>query len=306
MAFILTPPSYSSGVSNYPLDRLVTETNGTKGKTTWTHDGLNPIVATGTYAGTYLRDGFGDLLGEKTATGSTQWYIQDTLKSIFTSTDTKGALAGQQTDYSDYGQQLANTTYNFGYTGERTDMSANGLINFYARGYLPNVATWVQADPYRGELRLPQSLGRNAYALSRPNSIADLLGYFSFGDALGWAWDNIGPGSAIKECGKQAVSWSCAAEVGMLLPVGKIGKVGKVFKAGDSGTQAVRTGERTVESTITTTRTTTSSIGTSRNISYFTAEQAANRGWRTGDDIYALTRAGNDPAWSTVRALLEE
>ena len=32
------------------------------------------------------------------------------------------------------------------------------------------------------------------------------------------------------------------------------------------------------------------------------AAKAAPRGWQRGDDIWAPTRAGNDPAWSTVRA----
>jgi hypothetical protein len=31
------------------------------------------------------------------------------------------------------------------------------------------------------------------------------------------------------------------------------------------------------------------------------AAKAAPRGWQRGDDIWAKTRAGNDPAWSTVR-----
>jgi hypothetical protein len=31
-------------------------------------------------------------------------------------------------------------------------------------------------------------------------------------------------------------------------------------------------------------------------------EQAASRGWQRGDDIYAPTRAGNEPNWNTVRA----
>jgi RHS repeat-associated protein len=159
------------------LGRLVTETNGTKGKTTWTHDGLNPIQATGTYAGTYLRDAFGDLLGEKTAANSTQWYVQDALKSIFTSTDGTGTLAKQSTDYSDYGQQLGNTTYNFGYSGERTDMSANGLTHYFARAYLSAAGTWVRPDDIRGSIVVPQTLQRYQLLSGSPLRHRDRFGY---------------------------------------------------------------------------------------------------------------------------------
>ncbi len=31
------------------------------------------------------------------------------------------------------------------------------------------------------------------------------------------------------------------------------------------------------------------------------AANTAARGWSVGDDIYSLTKAGNKPAWSTVR-----
>jgi hypothetical protein len=31
-------------------------------------------------------------------------------------------------------------------------------------------------------------------------------------------------------------------------------------------------------------------------------ETASSAGWRVGDDVYAATRAGNRPSWSTVRA----
>jgi hypothetical protein len=32
------------------------------------------------------------------------------------------------------------------------------------------------------------------------------------------------------------------------------------------------------------------------------AAESAGAGWRVGDDVYAATRAGNEPSWSTVRA----
>jgi hypothetical protein len=34
------------------------------------------------------------------------------------------------------------------------------------------------------------------------------------------------------------------------------------------------------------------------------AESATSAGWRVGDDVYAATRAGNSPSWSTVRSRL--
>ena len=173
------------------LGRLVVESAG-KTATTWTHDGLNPVYASTDGPGngandgtaTYLRDGFGDLLGQQAGKkGSVDWYITDALSSIYGTTNASGNLGKDTTDYSDYGVQLTDTTLAFGYTGERTDMSANGLVNFYARGYLPSTGNWVQPDGLRGFIEIPRSLDRYQLAVGNPSSSRDQLGY--------WGWRTL-------------------------------------------------------------------------------------------------------------------
>lgn len=160
------------------LGRVVTETaNGQA--TTWTHDGLDPIYASSDTTSVYLRDVTGELLGQQAGKkGTVEWYVADMLGSIYTSTEA-GALTKSQTGYTDYGRQLTDPLWPFGYSGERQIPDGNGLVGYYARAYEPDMATWVQADEYRGTAFMPTALGRYGFVGSDPMSMVDLYGYAS-------------------------------------------------------------------------------------------------------------------------------
>jgi len=157
------------------LGRIVT-TIRDKTTTTWTLDGLNPIQAKTDTTDLYLRDGFGDLLGQQTGPkASVEWYLADALGSIY-GTSANGKPGKTTTDYTDYGQQLAPTGWAFGYSGERVDPAA-GIVRYYARAYQPASVGWLQADPYRGSPDVPASLQRHQFVGDNPASRIDILGY---------------------------------------------------------------------------------------------------------------------------------
>jgi RHS repeat-associated protein len=76
-----------------------------------------------------------------------------------------------------------------GFSGEVQDAGA-GLVGFHARSYEPVTGSWLSADPYRGELGSPQTLGRYQYVGNNPATSRDLLGYmFQMSD-----WGTAPPG----------------------------------------------------------------------------------------------------------------
>jgi RHS repeat-associated protein len=76
--------------------------------TSWTHDGLDPIYATGVAGtNTYLRYDFGALLGEVGAgTNGAEWYVTDALLTIYGRVAAGGAFTNGTVDYSDYGVEI--------------------------------------------------------------------------------------------------------------------------------------------------------------------------------------------------------
>jgi RHS repeat-associated protein len=145
---------------------------------TWTHDGLDPVYAMdGKTPEIYLRDAYGELLGQQVGKkGTPEWYIQDALYSIVGTVE-KGKLQTKDTDYTDYGIQLKDLNLRFGYSGERTDPEDNQVVHYYARTYQPTLATWVQADLYRGTLERPVTVQRHEFVGDNPSTFRDFLGY---------------------------------------------------------------------------------------------------------------------------------
>lgn len=181
------PNPGNSGRSNRPntlrrsydaLGRLVYEYNH-KAVTSWTHDGLDPVLATNARAITqYLRDSQTNLVGERAGTGTPRWYVNDMLGSIAGDTGAAGTVAGAVVNYSDYGNQLSDSSYNFGFGGERTDSTSNGTIAYYHRAYTPTLATWHQSDAFPGDLRIPATMHRFTFAANNPTTNTDKYGLF--------------------------------------------------------------------------------------------------------------------------------
>ena len=176
--------------SHDALGRLVTETRA-KTTTTWTADGLNPIVAADSSSTFYLRDGAGQLQGEVADAADPAWYITDALGSILGSTTTKAKVAGK-TAFGDYGVNLGADDFRMGFGGELADplKAGNGIGNdsprlnhYYARSYEPSTGTWLQPDPIRGDIRRPETLAAYQFVGGNPSSRTDLLGFLSVGVA---------------------------------------------------------------------------------------------------------------------------
>ncbi|HVE45129.1 MAG TPA: DUF6531 domain-containing protein [Acidimicrobiales bacterium] len=175
------------------LGRLVTETRGTT-TTTWTNDGLDPIVASDPLASTlYLRDASGELEGELTTALTPAWYVSDALGSILGSTNTKDKpQLVNVTPYSDYGVKLGKSYTRMGFGGEIADPNfpGNGIGNdtpvlsqYYARSYDPGTGSWLQPDPVKGDIRKPETQAPYQFVGGNPSSRTDLLGYLSVGVA---------------------------------------------------------------------------------------------------------------------------
>jgi len=166
------------------LGRLATETRGTT-TTSWTEDGLNPLIASDTATTLYLRDANGDLQGEQVTGSDPAWYVTDALGSVLGSTNSKSKL-GNVTQYSDYGVKLGTSDRRMGFGGEIADPSypGNGIGNdtpvlsqYYARSYDPGTGTWLQADPMPGTTGKPDSQSSYRFVASNPSTYTDLLGY---------------------------------------------------------------------------------------------------------------------------------
>jgi RHS repeat-associated protein len=177
------------------LGRLVTEARGTT-TTTWTADGLNPIVASDPLATTlYLRDAGGQLEGELTTELTPAWYVSDALGSILGSTTSKAKpTLVNVTPYSDYGVKLAKSYTRMGFGGEIADPSypGNGIGNdtpvlsqYYARSFDPGTGSWLQADPMPGDIARPETLSPYQFVGGNPSSRTDLLGFLSVAPCCG-------------------------------------------------------------------------------------------------------------------------
>lgn len=158
------------------LGRLVYEYNH-KDITSWTHDGLDPVLSTNAKSVTqYVRDGQNALVAEQVDSSSARWYISDFLGSIGGHLDADGSVASTIVNYSDFGSQLTDSGYVFGFTGERTEWTSNRLVNFFARSADATQASWLQMDPNPGYLQLPATLAGHRYAAGNPVSYFDSRG----------------------------------------------------------------------------------------------------------------------------------
>ncbi|HVF74602.1 MAG TPA: DUF6531 domain-containing protein [Acidimicrobiales bacterium] len=176
------------------LGRLVREVRN-RTSTTWTADGLNPILASDTDTTLYLRDAGGQLQGEQMATDDPAWYVTDALGSILGATNGKAKL-DNATAYSDFGVNLGKSPFRMGFGGEVADplLPGNGIGNdtpvlshYFARSYEPGTGSWLQADPIKGDIRTPDTLARYQFVADNPSTNTDLLGFLTVSTASSWS-----------------------------------------------------------------------------------------------------------------------
>jgi RHS repeat-associated protein len=126
------------------------------------------ISTTGGSSTYYLRDGRGNLIGERIGS-SHYYYLKDGSGSIVAVIGGDGLTVGDRYGYDPYG----NTTYRsgstpnvWGFAGGYTDPT--GLVKFGARYYDPLTARWTQLDPAT-QGRPSGACGCSAYAYANDN-----------------------------------------------------------------------------------------------------------------------------------------
>ena len=139
--------------------------------------GLQVAAPNGGGAGTfYTRDPSGNLISQRTPSG-THYYILDALGSVVALTkDTDGSVVGRYS-YEPYGKPTfsGTVTSNFQYASGYYD-TATKLVKFGARYYDPALGRWTQHDPIAGNLANPKTLNRYAYAGCDPVNNTDVIG----------------------------------------------------------------------------------------------------------------------------------
>jgi RHS repeat-associated protein len=165
------------------LGRVTVETNMTH-STSWTHDGLDPVYSvTKNDPDEFWRDAWGQLIGQDTdAACDGDWYVTDALGSIYGALKHKTSTIYDKTSYNDWGVRQdtklsTSTGLIFAYSGERHDPTGNALINYHARAYQPQTATWLQADHYRGVDTWPATQARYQFVLDNPIGYVDEYGF---------------------------------------------------------------------------------------------------------------------------------
>jgi len=122
------------------------------GSTTYDSSPLGLQISRTSSQSTYfLRDGKGNLIGERTPDGSHWYYLKDGLGSIVAVINGAGGTIGHRYSYDPYGKVTTSTgsTANpFGFQGGLLDPT--GLVKFGARYYDPNLGrfTQVEATPF--------------------------------------------------------------------------------------------------------------------------------------------------------------
>jgi RHS repeat-associated protein len=119
-----------------------------------------------------------------TLAGGTTTYLHPDHLSVRISTNTSGAIAGQQAHYP-FGEAwyAQNSTSKWQFTSyERDSESANDYA--MARIYINRLGRFASVDPLSGSVGNPQSLNRYSYVLNNPIGLVDPFG-------MGYcAWDD--------------------------------------------------------------------------------------------------------------------
>ncbi|MCP4428861.1 MAG: hypothetical protein GY803_30620, partial [Chloroflexi bacterium] len=159
----------------------------------YVYDGLDPIAEYLEPSPRYVNyyRGLGRILsqndGEGGGQGSLYYYHYDGLGSVSAMTKHQGQ-SGHTYRYNDFGiildvngraadaSNFTDPHNHYSYTGQEWDEYTE-LFHFYAREYDSHTGTWLQQDPYRGDLNKPTTLHRYGYVQNQPTQLTDEYGY---------------------------------------------------------------------------------------------------------------------------------
>jgi RHS repeat-associated protein len=154
------------------------------------YDGLDPIVESTQPASQHINyyRGLGHTLSMNEVrpgiSGSTPYYYHyDGLDNVSALSQQLGQSAHNYR-YADFGNivdasdkvadanSFTDPHNHYTYAGQEWDEHTS-VFHFYAREYDPQTGTWLQQDPYRGNLQMPQSLHRYGYIRNNPMNMRD-------------------------------------------------------------------------------------------------------------------------------------
>jgi len=105
----------------------------------------------------------------------------DHLGSTSVLSDATGAkVTGSDVVYAPFGAVRSgteSTLTDFGYTGQKHDLSTGGLMYYGARYYLPELGRFISADTIVPSTSNPQALNRYTYVLNSPINMVDPTGH---------------------------------------------------------------------------------------------------------------------------------
>ena len=125
--------------------------------------------------------------------GTTYWYLSDTLGSVRLLTDSTGATPATYA-YAAFGSTRKSTgsiANEVRFSGERTD-TESGLEFLRARTYDPSTGTFLQRDTWGISPTDSQSMDAYAYTENSPVNATDPSGHCGIFDPLGCASDVVG------------------------------------------------------------------------------------------------------------------
>jgi RHS repeat-associated protein len=157
--------------------------------------------------------------------GTTYWYLTDTLGSVRLLTDSTGATPSTYA-YSAFGSTRKTSgtiTNEVRFTGERTD-TESGLEFLRARTYDPSTGTFLQRDTWGITATSSQSIDAYVYTANDPANSTDPSGHAG---GAGWRGlvlvrhdhHKLGFGRLHRTCQRRVVrirQWSCGQRVGRI------------------------------------------------------------------------------------------
>ena len=186
----------------------------------------------------------------------------------------------------------------FRYRGYFYDVET-GLYYLQSRYYIPQWGRFLNPDACDVALATPYGLtDKNLFAYCDNNPVMRVDGDGAFWDIL---WDIFSFGASIVEvCLNPTDPWAWAGLVGDaidLIPF--VTGVGETTRAVNAGRKVAGAVDDIVDAadTVYDTARVIDNAGEAIN----TVGDVRKVGWKVGDDITNLTKAGKDPSWTTVR-----
>jgi RHS repeat-associated protein len=170
------PSSGSSNITEYLLD----------------HQFNRAQKRTGTQRISYIKDFYeldatdertlyitiGDKKVAQVVDGDVSYFVNDRMGSTAFVVDGSGTVQEELT-YEPFGSEVSGTSQpdvaRYSYTQQERD-SESGLMNYGGRMYNPALRRFLQADPWMGDIRNPQSLNKYSYVMNNPLKYDDPTG----------------------------------------------------------------------------------------------------------------------------------